>query len=125
LDKERTDTFTTLEDAFAGYKVVDRDGEQIGKMDDLFVDENDKPEYIGVKMGFFGTRSTLIPAEITRADEEQKTIEVATEKSQAKDGPTFEDDREITPEFETEVLRYSPPSLLGSLSRTTSTGQGA
>ena len=106
MGKERTDTFTTLEDAFAGYKVVDRDGEQIGKVDDLFVDENDRAEYIGVKMGFFGTRSTLIPAVITRADEEQKTIEVATEKSHAKDGPTFEDDREITPEFETEVLRY-------------------
>ena len=95
-----------MEDAYAGYKVVDRDGEKIGKVDDLFVDENDRPEHIGVKMGFLGTRSTHISAEITRSDEARETVEVAAEESHAKDGPTFEDDREITPELEAEVLRH-------------------
>ena len=106
MGEERTDGFTALEDAYAGYKVHDRDGEKIGKVDDLFLDETDTPEYIGVKMGFLGTKSTLIPAELTRVDETGGTIEVAAEKSYVKDGPAFDDDREITPEFEAEVLRY-------------------
>jgi hypothetical protein len=53
----RTERFTEeVEDRFAGYTVYDQDYEKIGNVDDLFVDENDSPEYIGVKMGFLGTR---------------------------------------------------------------------
>jgi hypothetical protein len=61
--EERSDRFTAIEDRFAGYTVYDQAGEKIGKVDDLFVDESDQPEYIGVKMGFLGTSSTLIPSE--------------------------------------------------------------
>ena len=44
----RSDGFTAIEDQYAGYTVYDPDGDMIGKVDDLFVDENDQPEYIGV-----------------------------------------------------------------------------
>ena len=104
--EERTDRFTALEDRFAGYEVYDQSGEKIGKVDDLFVDEQDNPEYIGVKMGFLGMSSTLIPMEICTVDEAGQRINVATDKETAKNGPTFEDDREITPEFENEVYSY-------------------
>ena len=39
----RTDRFTEVEDRYAGYTVYDQDYEKIGKVDDLFVDENDSP----------------------------------------------------------------------------------
>jgi uncharacterized protein (TIGR02271 family) len=104
--EERTDRFTALEDRFEGYEVYDSNGEKIGKVDDLFVDENDQPEYLGVKMGFLGTKSTLIPWEIASVNEEGHRIEVSVEKGKAKDGPTFDDDREITPEYENEVRSY-------------------
>ncbi|MDQ3913197.1 MAG: PRC and DUF2382 domain-containing protein [Actinomycetota bacterium] len=104
--EERSDRFTAIEDQYAGYTVVDQSGEKIGKVDDLFVDENDQPEYFGVKMGFLGTRSTLIPADIATVDNEQGFIEVSQPKSTVKDGPAFDDDREITPEFENEVRSY-------------------
>ena len=51
----RSDRFTAVEDQYAGYTVYDPDGDKIGKVDDLFLDENDQPEYLGVKMGFLGT----------------------------------------------------------------------
>jgi uncharacterized protein (TIGR02271 family) len=103
----RTDRFTALEDHFAGYEVYDVAGEKIGKVDDLFVDENDSPEYIGVKMGFLGTRSTLIPWDVVRStDDEGRAITVATDKDAVKNGPAFNDDREITPQFENEVYSY-------------------
>ena len=104
--EERTDRFTALEDRYAGYTVYDQDYEKIGKVDDLFVDETDSPEYIGVKMGFLGTRSTLIPFQMARVNDERQLIEVAAEKEAVKNGPTFDDDREITPEFENEVYSY-------------------
>ena len=104
--EERTDRFTALEDRFEGYEVYDSNGEKIGKVDDLFVDENDQPEYLGVKMGFLGTKSTLIPWEIASINEEGHRIEVSVEKGKAKDGPAFDDDREITPEYENEVRSY-------------------
>ena len=105
--EERTYRFTAMEDRFAGYEVYDPAGEKIGKVDDLFVDETDQPEYIGVKMGFLGTRSTLIPWEVVSStDDEGRAITIATDKDKTKNGPTFDDDREITPEFEREVHFY-------------------
>jgi len=107
MDREaRSDRFTEVEDRYAGYTVYDQDYEKIGKVDDLFLDENDSPEYIGVKMGLLGTRSTLIPFQIARVNDERQVIEVAAEKETVKNGPTFDDDREITPEFENEVYSY-------------------
>jgi hypothetical protein len=102
----RTDRFTALEDGFAGYTVYDSNHEKMGRVDDLFVDANDRPEYIGVKMGFLGTRSTLIPFEMARVNEARQIIKVAADKEMLKNGPTFDDDREITPEFENEVYSY-------------------
>ena len=105
--EQRSDGFTAIEDRFAGYAVYDPAGQKIGKVDDLFVDEADQPEYIGVKMGFLGTRSTLIPWDaVSTADDEGRTITVDADKDKAKNGPTFDDDGEITPEFEEEVYSY-------------------
>ena len=103
----RTDKFTEeIENRYAAYTVYDQSYEKIGNVDDLFVDENDSPEYIGVKMGFLGIRSTLIPFQMARVNDAQQLIEVAADKETLKNGPTFDDDREITPEFEKEVYSY-------------------
>ena len=91
---------------FTGYQVYDMHYEKIGKVDDLFVNESDRPEYIGVKMGFLGTRSTLIPMDIVRVNDKRRLVEVEADKDAIKEGPTFSDDREITPEFEQRVLSY-------------------
>jgi uncharacterized protein (TIGR02271 family) len=104
--EERSDRFTALEERFVGYEVYDQSGEKIGKVDDLFVDESDQPEYVGVKMGFLGTRSTLIPMDIVTVDESAGRLVTSADKETAKNGPAFDDDREITPEFEREVYSY-------------------
>jgi uncharacterized protein (TIGR02271 family) len=106
LTEQRNDRFTELEERYAGYEVYDRDGDKIGKVDDLFVDENDNPEYIGVKMGFLGRKSTLIPWDVVRVDERERRIEVSVDKDRVKDGPAFDDDEEITPEYEARVRNH-------------------
>jgi uncharacterized protein (TIGR02271 family) len=107
LEREaRTDKFTDVEDRYAGYTVYDQHYEKIGNVDDLFLDESDQPEYLGVKMGFLGTRTTLIPFQMARVNDAQQTIKVAADKETLKNGPTFDDEREITPQFENEVYSY-------------------
>src|SRR5918994_2067247 len=102
--EQRSDRFTAIEDQYAGYEVYDRNGEKIGKVDDLFLVENDRAEYIGVKMGFLGLEGTsLIPWELTKVDEEGRYIEVSVDKAQVKEGPSFNDDEDITPDYENEV----------------------
>jgi uncharacterized protein (TIGR02271 family) len=107
LEREaHTDKFTEVEDRYANYTVYDRHYEKIGNVDDLFLDESDQSEYIGVKMGFLGTRTTLIPFQMARVNDAQQTIKVAADKERLKNGPTFDEEREITPEFENEVYSY-------------------
>ena len=101
--ERRDDRFTAIEDRYADYAVYDRDGDKIGKVDDILVDETDQPEYIGVKMGFLGLSSTLIPLELCRIDEGDRRIEVSVDKETAKNGPTFDDDQEITPGLEERI----------------------
>ncbi|MDP8899981.1 MAG: PRC and DUF2382 domain-containing protein, partial [Actinomycetota bacterium] len=104
--ESRSDGFTAVEDQYAGYTVYDNAGSKIGKVDDLFLDENDTPEYIGVKMGFLGTRSTLIPMEAATIDESAGMITVSADKDTVKNGPSFDDDREITPDYENQVRSH-------------------
>jgi uncharacterized protein (TIGR02271 family) len=117
--EHRSDRFTAIEDQYAGYEVYDRNGEKIGKVDDLFVDENDQPEYIGVKMGFLGLKGTgLIPWELTRADEQGRRIEASVDKAQVKEGPSFNDDEDITPQYENEVRsHYGLGAMQGAADR--------
>jgi hypothetical protein len=95
-----------LEEKYEGYKVYDNQGEKIGKVDDLFIDEADREEYVGVKMGFLGRKSTLIPMDIVRVNEADKTIEVSESKDRIKDAPSFDDDEDITPEYEERIRSH-------------------
>jgi sporulation protein YlmC with PRC-barrel domain len=95
-----------LEDKYEGYSVYDNRGEKIGKVDDLFIDEEDHEEYIGVKMGFLGRTSTLIPMDIVRVNEADKAVEVSESKDHIKDAPSFDDDEDITPEYEDRIRNH-------------------
>ncbi len=96
-----------LEDKYEGFTVYDRDGDKIGKVDDLFVDDSDHEEYIGVKMGLFGlSGTTLIPMEMVRVDERERRIEVSGTKEHVKDAPNYRDDDEVNADFEERIRRH-------------------
>lgn len=100
------DRIRELEDKYEGFKVYDNSGSKIGKVDDLFIDESDREEYVGVKMGLFGSKSTLIPMDIIRVNEADKTLEVSESKDRVKDAPNFNDDEDITPDFEDRIRSH-------------------
>jgi sporulation protein YlmC with PRC-barrel domain len=95
-----------LEEKYEGFTVYDNRGEKIGKVDDLYIDESDREEYIGVKMGFLGRKSTLIPMDIVRVNEADKALEVSESKATVKDAPSFDDDEDITPEYEDRIRSH-------------------
>jgi hypothetical protein len=91
---------------FDGYQIYDRHYEKVGKVEDLFVDENDVPEYIGVKTSLFGGPSALIPMDIVRVNDVRQLVEVASDKDTIEKAPSFDDDAEITAEFEERVYAH-------------------
>ena len=105
--ERRAQTTEEILERYSGYEVYDRDGEKIGKVDELFLDENDQPEYLGVKMGFLGLEGTgLIPWEAAWVNEGERRIEVSTDKETVKNGPSYGDDEEITPEYEERIRSH-------------------
>ena len=85
MDRESgQDLFAGLKSGSEEYSVYDAHYERIGKVDDVFLDERDAVTYIGVEMGFFGTNSTLVPAEIVRVNDRRRLIEVAAEAETIK-----------------------------------------
>ncbi len=93
-------------EGFAGYQVYDRHYEKVGKVEHVYVDESDRLEYVGVKTGFFGTHSTLIPMSIVRVNDERQLMEVNSDKDTITNSPTFQDDGDITPEFEDRIYAH-------------------
>jgi hypothetical protein len=84
-----------------GFTVVDPNGEKIGKIDDLYVGGDRQPRYLGVKMGFLGSKMTFIPVQlVTQVDLNQQLLYLSVPKDVAKSAPVFDRDHDFTPEDE-------------------------
>src|SRR5215218_10383027 len=72
-----------------GTNVYDVEGDKIGSVEEIFVDEQtQEPEWIGLGTGFFGTKRVLVPA--TTADHVGDEIHVPYAKDQVKDTPDID-----------------------------------
>ncbi|HEX6709175.1 MAG TPA: PRC-barrel domain-containing protein [Rubrobacter sp.] len=100
------DPFAGLKDSSEEYSVYDAHYERIGRVDDVLLDERDAVSYIGVKMGFFGTNSTLVPVEIVRVNDRRHLIEIAEEAETIKHAPHFGHDETVSPDLEDRVRTY-------------------
>jgi uncharacterized protein (TIGR02271 family) len=117
-DAQQDDALRTPEERYAGYELYDRDGERIGKPDDLFVDEEDNPEYVGVWTDPSGSRSLLIPAEVVTVDDTLRHMVVSHPKSLVDAGPSLAQDEELTPGLEERVrMHYGLAGLPGAENR--------
>ena len=72
-----------------GKVIVDRDGERIGKLQDVYVDvETDEPQFGTVKEGVFGRHLTFVPLIGVQVGPE--FLQVATTKEQVRSAPDIE-----------------------------------
>ncbi len=86
---------TRLEDGYEDYGVVDRDGENIGSVDALFLDEDTQTEYIEVKGPLVGrllgtADSYLLPMEICAVDDDERTVRASADKDTVSNGPALD-----------------------------------
>jgi PRC-barrel domain len=100
------DPFAELKTSSEEYAVYDSHYERIGKVDDVVLDELDRVAYVGVKMGFFGMDSTLVPVELVRVNDKRRLVEVAESKEMIRHAPRFGQDETVTPELEDRVRTY-------------------
>src|SRR5215211_2842575 len=100
---DRTAPFGTPEERYADYEIYDQVGERIGPLSDLFVDENDEPEYVGVESGLTENRSVLVPAEAITVDDRLRRMVVSHPRSLVETAPSLGYQEEVTPEFERRV----------------------
>jgi uncharacterized protein (TIGR02271 family) len=97
------ETLGTPEQRYAEYGIYDQDGQRIGPLSDLFVDENDEPEYVGVETGLPANRSVLVPAEAITVDDRLRRMVVSHPRSLVETAPSLGHEDEVTPEFERRV----------------------
>ena len=70
-----------------GKILLDRDGERIGKLQDVYVDvETDEPQFGTVKEGFIGRHLTFVPLAGTQVGPD--SLQVAVTKDQVAPRPT-------------------------------------
>jgi uncharacterized protein (TIGR02271 family) len=82
-----------------GRTVVDRDGEKIGKLAEVYLDEDtDQPEWALVNTGLLGTKSSFVP--LKGASPAGEDVRVAYPKEQVKDAPSIDTDGELSEQDE-------------------------
>jgi uncharacterized protein (TIGR02271 family) len=88
-----------------GRTVVDRDGDKVGKLDEIYLDrQTDEPEWALVSTGMFGAKSSFVP--LQGAAPSGEDVRVAYAKEQVKEAPRVEPDGELSEQEEGELYRH-------------------
>jgi hypothetical protein len=99
-----------MEDMYSRYDVVDQNGAKIGTVDTAYLDERDQHEYVAVSRGVLGlipgTGSSLIPLDISRVDNNRRTIELSVDKDMVKDSPSVDTGKPLSSEQGSQVRGY-------------------
>ena len=97
-----------------GKLLIDRDGESIGKLHDVYVDiENDEPQFATVKEGLIGRHLTFVPLGGLKIGPDE--LQVAVTKEQVQAAPNIaQHGEELSQADESTLyhhyeLNYAPP----------------
>ncbi|MCW2954165.1 MAG: protein of unknown function DUF2382-like protein [Conexibacter sp.] len=103
-----------------GRVLIDRDGEKLGKAEEVYQDlSSGRPEWAMVHSGLFGTKKTFVPLSGAQPDGEDLRLSIA--KAQMKDAPHIEPDGDLSEVEERRLFEHYgvPYTSAGS---TTATG---
>jgi uncharacterized protein (TIGR02271 family) len=98
---------TTREDVLSwrGQDMVDNDGDKIGKIDEIYLDqETNEPDWAVVTTGLFGTKQTFVP--IADATSTGDGVRVPYEKAQVKDAPKIDPDGKLSQDEERQLYQH-------------------
>jgi sporulation protein YlmC with PRC-barrel domain len=87
-----------------GHKAVDRNGDKIGTVDEVYLDDaTGRPEWAAVRTGLFG-RDAFVP--LTSSEFISDELRVPFDKAQVKDSPDFGVGQHLSPAQELQLYRY-------------------
>ncbi|MER7669676.1 PRC and DUF2382 domain-containing protein [Kitasatospora sp. NPDC096128] len=87
-----------------GHKAVDRNGDKIGTVDEVYLDDaTGHPEWAAVRTGIFG-RDAFVP--LTTSEFSGDELRVPYDKSLVKDSPDFGVGQHLSPAQELQLYRY-------------------
>jgi hypothetical protein len=90
--------------SWIGRDVCDITGDKFGTLQEVFVDDADTPEWLGVATGPLGARSTLVPMVGFRQFGEALQVDVT--KKAVKDAPHIRHDEVITAQVESKLFSH-------------------
>ena len=89
-------------DNLVGHTAVDRDGDKIGKIGQVYLDDaTQQPVWITVSTGFFGSNESFAP--LYGATHVGDDLQLGVDKAQVKDAPNVDADGQLS-EAETDAL---------------------
>jgi hypothetical protein len=90
--------------AWRGSTVLDRDGDKVGTLKELYLDQDDRPTWAAVDTGLFGLRQTFVPlADATPVDDD---VQVPYEKDRIKGAPNVDPDAQLSEDEERRLYRH-------------------
>lgn len=91
--------------AISNGTLYDVDGDKVGSVGRVYLDNRTgEPEWVTVKTGLFGSRSTFVP--LHEATVEGDDLHVPHDKATIKDAPQIDEQDELTPAQEDELYTY-------------------
>jgi len=101
MTNARTDDFQS----WIGRTAVDRNGDKIGKIDDIYADDDTgQPEWLAVHTGMFGGHVSFVP--LRGAQAQGDGLMVAYDKDRVKDAPRAEADGHLSEQEEDRLYEY-------------------
>jgi uncharacterized protein (TIGR02271 family) len=90
---------------YRGRTLVDRDGEKIGTVDEVYTDrEGGGPEWALVHTGLLGTKKNFVPLRGASANGED--VRVTVDKQAVKDAPSVDPDQELSDAEERQLYQH-------------------
>jgi uncharacterized protein (TIGR02271 family) len=92
-------------EGLVGHKVLDDEGQSIGKIKQVLLDERtNEPTWVSVHTGLFGMKETLVPLQGARYVEED--IQIPYDKATVKDAPNIDGGHDLTEREKAEISDY-------------------
>jgi stress response protein YsnF len=87
-----------------GRTVVDRDGEKIGTLREIYLDEDDRPAWASVYTALFGLRETVVP--LSQASLSGEDVRLPYDGDHVKQAPNVDPDVQLSPDDEERLYRH-------------------
>jgi uncharacterized protein (TIGR02271 family) len=89
-----------------GYDVIDKSGNKIGTVNNLWVDQNHQPEFIGVKTGWFSGKNHVVSVHTADMNHKSRIIRLPFSEDKIKNAPSFDADADLSDTDDQQVYRY-------------------